>query len=473
MKIKIPFKLGACIFILYITNAVAQEFSEHTIASNYNSWSTMAIDMDNDNDIDIVGSARFGSKVSWWENDGSESFTEQVISTSAWYAMGVSAADMDNDDDIDVVCAAQEADAVLWWENDGMQGFTQHVASNIVSPSFIYLADVDSDEDQDILVAACEDGSNKIVWLENIGSTEFTFHIIKENWINANSVFVSDLDSDNDMDVLATASFRLDPQNGEISWFENDGNQNFTEHNIINNYGRPSCAIAADIDNDDDIDIIASVCVLHRILLFENDGAQNFTSNIIATNFLRPHNLCTADIDNDSDLDILGTSINLDQIAWFENENSVFTKHVVSNNFDGATCVYAEDIDNDGDQDILGAAQFGNQIKWWESDLITGFESSPAYYPEQFSKLKNYPNPFSHSTTITYTIQEKSDVVLKIYNSTGEEVALLLYEYQLPGNKFVVWEGTDNLGDKSMPGLYYCILTTEGEIISHKLIKYN
>jgi hypothetical protein len=450
----------------------AQEFSEHLIANNYNSWSTLAIDMDNDEDIDIVGSSRIGNKVAWWENDGSENFTEHVISTTAWYAMVVSAADMDGDEDIDIVCAAQEADAVLWWENDGSQDFTQHVAANIISPSYIYLADVDSDEDQDILVAACEDNSNKIVWLENTGQTSFTTHIIKENWDHANSIFAADMDSDGDMDVLATASFRTATQNGEVSWFENDGEQNFSEQNIINNYGRPSCAIATDIDNDGDMDVIASVCVLHRIILFENDGLQNFTNNIITTNFFRPHSVFAADMDNDGDQDILGAAINLNQIAWFENDNNDFTKQIVSNTFDGTTCVYAEDIDSDGDQDILGAAQFGNQIKWWESDLTTGIGDNNYSLLNKNLNLFCYPNPSGSVSTFTYTLYEKSQVVLKIINSKGQEIKTLVNDPQSSGEKFVTWDGTDINKKKVSSGIYYYTLKAGNNIVSRKIIKF-
>jgi len=219
MKTKFQLNLILCYIVLIVTNGMAQEFTEHLIATNYNSWSIMAIDMDNDNDIDIVGSSRTTSRVAWWENDGSENFTEHIISTSAWYAMGVSAADMDGDEDIDIVCAAQEADAVLWWENDGNQSFTQHNASNIISPSYIHLNDVDSDDDQDILVAACEDNSDKIVWLENTGQPDFTLHIIKDEWEHANSVYSDDIDLNGDIDIVATASFNTAPQNGEVSWF--------------------------------------------------------------------------------------------------------------------------------------------------------------------------------------------------------------------------------------------------------------
>jgi len=447
----------------------AQSFTKNLITNNYNSWSTFAIDLDTDGDMDIVGSSRLSSKIAWWENNGEEVFTEHVVSYTATYAMGISADDMDGDLDIDIVCAVQEADAVIWWENDGNQVFTQHIAAEILSPSFIYLEDVDNDQDQDILVAACEDGSNKIVWMENTGASIFTSHIIKENWDHANSIYATDMDLDNDMDILATASLRTATPDGEISWFENDGNQNFTEHTIISDYGKPSCAIASDMDNDDDTDVIAAICQLNQIVLFENDGAQNFTPEIISNNFFRPHSLFAADIDNDDDLDILGAAINLNQIAWFENNDLNFTKHVVSNAFGGASCVLATHIDDDNDLDILGTAQFANEIAWWENSLITGIEASDSFEVNSH-EIHCYPNPFQFSSKINCKLSENAQVLIEIFDSKGQRMKMLLDEYQVSGKHCVIWDGKDDNGQTIPAGLFFCTITIGGKTSFNKII---
>jgi len=74
--------------------------------------------MDNDGDMDVLGAAGVADDITWWENDGSESFTKRTIDGDFDTAQTVFATDLDGDGDIDVLGAAQAADDITWWEND-------------------------------------------------------------------------------------------------------------------------------------------------------------------------------------------------------------------------------------------------------------------------------------------------------------------------------------------------------------------
>jgi hypothetical protein len=74
---------------------------------------------------------------------------------------------------------------------------------------------------------------------------------------------------------------------------------------------------------------------------------------------------------------------------------------------------------------------------------------------------QNYPNPFNPATTISYTIPRMGSVTLKIYNIIGVEVAILVDEYQAPGNyqvEFIVGGSSafDGGNNRNLPsGIYF------------------
>ena len=56
----------------------------------------------------------------------------------------------------------------------------------------------------------------------------FTEHVISTSADAAVSAYAADVDGDGDMDVLSASQ-----NNGKIAWYENDGNQGFTEEHVI------------------------------------------------------------------------------------------------------------------------------------------------------------------------------------------------------------------------------------------------
>ena len=71
-----------------------------------------------------------------------------------------------------------------------------------------------------------------------------------------------------------------------------------------------------------------------------------------------------------------------------------------------------------------------NQMGFWyvyQQSTITDVENEETI-PTVFKLEQNYPNPFNPSTRIKFAVPERSNVLIKIYDILGSEVATLLNE---------------------------------------------
>ena len=324
------------------------------------------IDIDNDGDIDIVGASAENNEISWWENDGEQNFTKHFVSNNLGWARTAIAVDLDNDNDIDIAGAGWDPGSVLWWENDGNQNFTEHIVDDSFEGSHTVASeDIDSDGDMDLLCGAYRNSTGEIAWWENDGEENFTKHTISDKRDRNACNDPVDVDSDGDIDIIGVG-YML----GDVSWWENDGEENFTEHKIDQTFSGAHWTQGRDLDNDGDIDILGAAYNISSFAWWENDGNQNFTKHILDNSWRGSAWIYSEDMDNDGDYDILGVAENSNAILLWKNdgEGNFETTSVVTG-FSGAFSAYPADMDNDGDFDVISAASGSNRICWFESDF--------------------------------------------------------------------------------------------------------
>jgi len=84
-------------------------------------------------------------------------------------------------------------------------------------------------------------------------------------------------------------------------------------------------------------------------------------------------------------------------------------------------------------------------------------------------RARVYPNPFSDSTTIEFSIESGTNTRVEVYDIQGRKVNTLLDE-SVSGNQRLSWDGTNSGGSKLSSGLYFITITSEGRKASLKVV---
>lgn len=79
---------------------------------------------------------------------------------------------------------------------------------------------------------------------------------------------------------------------------------------------------------------------------------------------------------------------------------------------------------------------------WWAAQLVTGVKKFQAETPRSFGLEQNYPNPFNPSTIIACSLPLAGYATLKVFNTLGQEVVILLAQELGAGRYETKWDGT-------------------------------
>lgn len=98
---------------------------------------------------------------------------------------------------------------------------------------------------------------------------------------------------------------------------------------------------------------------------------------------------------------------------------------------------------------------------WWLMARLAGWEGvsglieDPQKSPKQFKIYQNYPNPFNPTTKIKYVVDKHGFVKLFIFNTLGQIIRTLIFNFHSPGTYTAIWDGKNDLGKEVSCGTYY------------------
>lgn len=321
-------------------------------------------------------------------------FGDLPLYTSADGARSIALADLDGDGDLDILVASANDNRVSWLENDGNAppGFTHRVITSVATGAqHVICLDLDGDERLDAVSAAF--GADRIAWHQNLpgaagppGSPAappvWTTRTINTNADGAQSVAAADLNGDGATDVAA-ASF----SDNKVAWHQQvpapadppGQPPTWISRTVSTGVTGASSIVAADIDLDGDVDLIAAAFSTNRIIWFENTpGAMPelppvFIERTITSSAPGVIALHAVDAEGDGDTDLIAACFNDNSVRLYENLIAgpgmgppTFATNTIDGAANGPVGVSTYDLDDDGDLDILSCSLFGNTVAWHE-----------------------------------------------------------------------------------------------------------
>jgi hypothetical protein len=218
----------------------------------------------------------------------------------------------------------------------------------------------------------------------------------------------------------------------------------------------PDQILIGDLFSDGEINILDVVSVIDIILL---DDVLRDSNPIARATLIQNQNLLSLSKIGS----VAGIQIEYDGDFSFESllpEGWIMEKSEVKIliiSLDGSE-LSGEDLFNySGKLDIKSCMVVDWSLNKIQADIKT--------IPNHFSLNPAYPNPFNPTTTIEFTIPYSSNVVIKVFDINGNEVAELVNGIIPEGNHMVEW---DARGLSS--GLYFVKLTSGDYLGTRKLI---
>lgn len=286
-----------------------------------------AADLNGDNAPDVLAVSQATDSLYWFKSDGTPmpGFTDYLISNTVESASMVHCADINGDGDLDLVAPSHDIFGVTLFLNNGgaTPSFTQQDITSVgLSVQDVESADLDGDGDLDLILVSS--GDNSVSWLENDGALNplFTQHVIYSSLNQAWRVTVEDFNLDGWPDVAAVGRM------GSLTWLESNGQAALSfsaKPEVTTTADDPTELRTGDVNLDGRPDLLLSTWGDNRVWWYENrlENEIVFYDHTVTPFAKGASSVFAGDVDNDGDLDLVATAETDNAVLWFENEQSI------------------------------------------------------------------------------------------------------------------------------------------------------
>jgi hypothetical protein len=263
------------------------------------------------------------------------------------------------------------------------------VIDSLKRPVHVAVSDLDNDGNEDFVICAFGNYTGNLLAFKNLGNGRYERRVLT-SLPGARKVIIRDFDNNGLPDVMALMS----QGDEKLILLLNQGGFEFRLRTLLTFppvYGSSSFDLA-DFNNDgkddilytngDNADYSTILKPYHGVRIFLNNGKNEFSESWFY-NLHGASEAIAADFDQDGDVDIAAVSFfpPFEQHAergfvYFESDGTTFRPHTTPLAKEGRWLrVAASDVDGDGDQDILLTALDFN--KGIPEDLLASWKSKP------------------------------------------------------------------------------------------------
>jgi hypothetical protein len=307
--------------------------SNDTLSVGSSPFCVAAADVNGDGRIELFTANAGENSLTVLTNNGSGRFGSNATLVVGEYPVYVAVADVNGDGKLDLISANFRSDGygntLTIFTNNGSGRFV-YSATPVVGqgPFALVAADVNNDRKIDLISANAN--GNSLTVLTNNGSGVFGYNDTLTVGTYPQSVAAADVNGDRKLDLISANT-----SSGTLTILTNNGSGTFGWHATLSTgsgeQSYPASVVAADVNNDDKMDLVSANYGDNTLTVFANNGAGSFGVNATLEVGQGPYSVAVVHINGDGRSDLVSANLSGSTLSLLPNIGPLFLPELVIN----------------------------------------------------------------------------------------------------------------------------------------------